>query len=293
MAPDSLRSVLRGRSDSVDSPSGVPYYPFTVLTYPDIDPVIFRLGPLSVRWYGLMYLVGFTAGYFIIKNRLLKTEAAFKREQIESLVLWAIVGLIVGARLGEILFYHWPEWRVYVHNPLEIIAIWKGGMSFHGGLIGAVILGVYYLRRQKLPVLPAADAVFLAVPIGLAAGRLGNFINGELFGRVTDLPWGMIFPLGGSLPRHPSQLYEMILEGPLLFAFLWLRRDRVHPGGLTALFVIGYAVLRFVVEFVREPDPQLGFVVGFLTMGQLLSLVQVGVGVLIWRWTKSRWERTT
>lgn len=258
-----------------------------MLHYPHIDPVLIHLGPLAIRWYGLMYLVGFTAGYFIIKNRLLKTCPAFDRDRVESLVLTAIVGLIVGARLGEILFYHWPEWGYYLRHPVEIIAVWKGGMSFHGGLIGSVGLGVWYLRRHRLPILPAADATFLAVPIGLAAGRLGNFINAELYGRVTDLPWGMVFPTGGPLPRHPSQLYELILEGPVLFLILWAGRNRVHAGGLTALFLIGYSLARFLVEFVREPDPQLGFVLlGWLTMGQLLSLAQAAAGVVLWWWTK-------
>jgi len=259
-----------------------------MLPYPNIDPVIFRLGPLAVRWYGLMYLLGFGGGYLIIRKRLLATAAEFSPRQIENLVLWACLGLIVGARLGEILFYQWPNWSAYLANPIRIVAVWRGGMSFHGGLAGAIICGVAYLKRHRLPVLKASDAAFLAVPLGLALGRLGNFINGELFGRVSNLPWAMVFPGGGPLPRHPSQLYELLLEGPLLFAFLWIMRDKVRPGGLTALFLAGYGLVRFGVEFVRQPDAHLGFVLGWLTMGQILSLAQVAAGLIFWRWTRGR-----
>lgn len=261
-----------------------------MLPYPNIDPVIVRFGPLALRWYGLMYLLGFAGGYLVIRKRLL--GRGFSAAQIENLVLWAIAGLIVGARLGEVLFYQWPNWVYYFRHPLEIIALWHGGMSFHGGLLGAIVMGVGYLRRSRLPVLRAADAVFLAVPIGLGLGRLGNFINGELFGRVSSLPWAMVFPGGGPLPRHPSQLYEFLLEGPLFFTFLWLCRDRVRPGGLTALFLMGYSVLRFSVEFVRQPDPQLGFVLGWLTMGQLLCLAQAAAGLAWWLYLARRRDET-
>ena len=255
-----------------------------MIPYPNIDPVIFRLGPLAFRWYGLMYLVGFVAGFFIIRNRYLKTVPRTDPKRVESLVLWACLGLIVGARLGEVIFYHWVDYSFYLENPLEIIAVWHGGMSFHGGLIGAVLAGAAYLLWRGMPILPATDAAFLAVPIGLGAGRLANFINGELYGRVTELPWGMVFPGAGPLPRHPSQLYEFLLEGPLLFVILWLVRDRLGTGRLTALFLILYGLFRFLVEFVREPDPQLGFVLSWLTMGQILCLVQVAAGVLLWLW---------
>ena len=252
-----------------------------MIAFPEIDPVIFRLGPLAPRWYGLMYLVGFAGGYLTIRRQLRDTAPSISREQVEGLVLWAAVGLIVGARLGEVFFYQWPNWRHYLADPLEIIAVWHGGMSFHGGLIGAVLAGTLFLRRQGMPFWPVSDACFLAVPIGLGAGRLGNFINGELFGRITEMPWGMVFPGGGPLPRHPSQIYELLLEGPLLFWFLWRARLSGRPGALTARFLLGYAAARFAVEFFREPDPQLGFLVGFLTMGQLLSLAMAAAGIMI------------
>ncbi len=259
-----------------------------MIPYPHIDPVIFRLGPLAFRWYGLMYLLGFAAGYVIIKHRLKETAPEVSPSQVEGLVLWAAVGLIVGARLGEIIFYQWPNYSFYLTHPLEIIAVWRGGMSFHGGLGGAVIAGVIYLKRRGLPLLAFADATFLAVPVGLGLGRWGNFINGELYGRVSNLPWAMVFPGGGPLARHPSQLYELILEGPLLFLFLWLRRDKVGPGVLTALFLMGYGLARFGVEFVREPDAHLGFVLSWLTMGQLLSLGQMAAGLILWRFVGGR-----
>lgn len=259
-----------------------------MIAYPDIDPVLFRLGPLAIRWYGVMYLAGFTAGYFIIRARLAKTAPSVTRDQVESLVLWLIVGLIVGARLGEIVFYQWPDWDRYLKNPLAIVAVWQGGMSFHGGLIGTTIAGLIYLKRRKIPILPVVDACFLAAPLGMAAGRWGNFINGELYGRVSSLPWAMVFPGGGPLSRHPSQLYELILEGPILLALLWWRRDKVRPGGLAALFLISYGSFRFLVEFVREPDAHLGFILAGLTTGQLLCLGQAAAGVILWRYLAGR-----
>ena len=254
-----------------------------MLIYPQIDPVIIRIGPLALRWYGLMYLLGFAVGFFAIRARLKRTAPLIKSEQVEGLIFWVMVGLLVGARLGELLFYHWMEWGYYLSHPLEIIAVWHGGMSFHGGLIGCFLAAVWHIRRQKMPFLPVADAICLAAPVGLMFGRLGNFINGELFGRVSDLPWAMVFPHGGPLARHPSQLYEAVLEGPLLLLILWLARDRVRPGAVMALFVVGYSVMRFLVEFVREPDPQIGLLLGPLTMGQMLCLTQAAAGLIIWR----------
>ncbi len=259
-----------------------------MLPYPHIDPVIFRLGPLALRWYGLMYLLGFAAGMFMVKTRLKKTQPQVPSEQVEGVMFWAMVGLLLGARVGELLFYQSANWSWYLSHPLEIIAVWHGGMSFHGGLIGSILAGLWYMRRHKMPYLAVTDAVFLAVPVALMLGRLGNFINGELFGRVTDLPWAMVFPHGGPLPRHPSQLYEAFLEGPFLLLLLWLVRDKVKPGGVTALFFVGYALLRFVVEFAREPEPQSGFVIAFLTMGQTLCLAQAAAGVAFWRFLERR-----
>ncbi len=259
-----------------------------MIPYPNIDPVLVRIGPLALRWYGLMYLAGFVAGFFVVRNRYLKTVPDMEPKKIENMVLWACLGLVLGARIGYVLFYHWVDFSGFLADPLEIFAVWHGGMSFHGGLLGAILFGVTYLKRNKMPVIQASDASFHAVPIGLALGRWANFINAELYCRVTDLPWGMIFPGGGPLPRHPSQLYELILEGPILFFILWLVRDKTRPGAVTALFMILYGVFRFTVEFVRQPDPQLGFVLAGLTMGQLLSLAQIGGGFIFWKWVRGR-----
>lgn len=255
-----------------------------MLSYPQIDPVALRLGPLAIRWYGLMYLFGFVTAYFIVQRRLAKTAPAYDADRVQGFMFWALAGLLVGARLGEIVFYQWTDWARYIHDPLEIIAIWHGGMSFHGGLIGAVTAAVIFLRRQKLPILPAADAITLAAPWALMFGRIGNFINGELFGRVTDLPWAMVFPYGGPLPRHPSQLYEAFGEGPLLFFILWLLRDRLPTGGVTAVFLLGYSLVRFLVEIVREPDAWLGFLALGLTTGQWLSLAMAAAGAIYLAW---------
>ena len=259
-----------------------------MIPYPQIDPVLIRIGPLALRWYGLMYLVGFVAGFFVVRSRYLKTVPEMEPKKIENMVLWACLGLVVGARIGYVIFYHWVDFSGFLDDPLEIFAVWHGGMSFHGGLLGAILFGVTYLKRNKMPVIPASDASFHAVPIGLALGRWANFINAELYGRATDLPWGMVFPGGGPLPRHPSQLYELVLEGPVLFTILWLVRDRTRPGTITALFMILYGLFRFSVEFVRQPDPQLGLLLAGLTMGQLLSLAQIGGGLLFWRWVRGR-----
>lgn len=252
------------------------------MPHPLIDPVIISFGPIAVRWYGLMYVLGFLGAYLIISKRLKKNLPQAPVELTQELLLWCGIGLLLGGRLGYVFFYQWMNLDWYLNNRIEIIAIWHGGMSFHGGLAGAALAGFLLLKKRNLPLLPTADAVCLAAPIGLGLGRIGNFINGELYGRVTDLPWGMIFPGAGPLPRHPSQLYEMFLEGPVLFFLLWMLKDRVKPGQISALFLIGYSLARFSVEFVRQPDPQLGFVLGFLTMGQILSLAQAALGVIFW-----------
>lgn len=252
-----------------------------MLQFPNFDPVALRLGPLAVRWYGLMYLIGFGIAYVVVRWRLKRTSPVYGDEQVQGFMFWALLGLFVGARLGEILFYHWTEWDYFLKHPIEIIAVWHGGMSFHGGFLGALAGVVIYLRRQRLPFWPAADAVCLAAPLALMLGRLGNFINGELYGRVSNLPWAMVFPQGGPLPRHPSQIYELLSEGPLLFAFLWLVKDRLPTGGVVAAFVLGYSVIRFLVEFVREPDSWLGYLALGLTMGQWLSLVMALAGAAV------------
>lgn len=251
------------------------------MQFPNIDPVFFRLGRLEFRWYGLMYILGFMAGYFIVLGGVKRKKLALSKDDVADLIFVLALGVILGGRLGYVLFYNFAY---YAAHPLHILFINEGGMSFHGGLLGITLAGLYFARKKKLRFFLLADLCTLAVPIGLGLGRIGNFLNGELYGRVTDLPWGMVFPGGGVLPRHPSQLYEAFLEGPLLFALLWLIRRREFPVGvLFGSCIALYGVFRFLVEFFREPDPQLGYVLGSFSMGQLLSLPMVLVGgVLVW-----------
>ncbi len=257
-----------------------------MIAFPRIDPEIVRIGPVALRWYGAMYAIGFAASYLLVRYQIRHprgttagSEGAPLREGfLDDLYVYLIAGLVVGARLGYVLFY---DLRLYLADPLELFAVWHGGMSFHGGLIGSLAAGAWYCRRAGVDPLLVADLVTVTAPIGLGLGRLGNFINGELFGRVTDVPWGMVFPNGGPLPRHPSQLYEFLLEGVVLFAVLWALRRRNWPHGvLASLFLALYGTARFFVEFFREPDPQLGFVVaGLFTMGQVLSACMIALGV--------------
>ncbi|MBF0538689.1 MAG: prolipoprotein diacylglyceryl transferase [Nitrospirae bacterium] len=249
-----------------------------MLQYPEIRPYIFKLGPIQVRWYGLMYLLGFVSSYALVLHQINKRRLDIQREDVENLYLYLIIGLIAGARLGYIVFYNLPY---YVENPLELIAVWHGGMSFHGGLMGALTGGVVYCRRRRLDFWLMADLMIVTAPIGLGLGRIGNFINAELYGRPTTMPWGMVFPFAGSMPRHPSQLYEFLLEGVVLFVILWFAKDRVRTRGmLLFVFVMLYGLFRFIVEFFREPDQQLGTVLGPLTMGQLLSLSMLAFGAV-------------
>jgi len=254
-----------------------------MLTYPQIDPVIFSLGPLKVRWYGLMYVFGFAAAYLLVARQIRTYRLKFIEDHFEDLNFVLIIGLILGARLGYVVFYNTGY---YLHNPGEIFAVWQGGMSFHGALLGLVTAGVLFCRKKGLPFLKTADLYAVTVPIGLGLGRIGNFINGELFGRVSDVPWSMVFPAGGPLPRHPSQLYECLLEGILLFTILWFLKsvhyNRKWPAGsLFAAFLIGYGLLRSFAELFRQPDIQLGFLVGGLTMGQILSSLMILTGIVI------------
>ena len=254
-----------------------------MLMHPEFDPVVFSLGPLAVRWYGLMYLAGFAAGWWLGTRRIDAGLAPVTRAQFDDLLFGTIVGVILGGRLGYVLFYKPGH---YFSHPLEILAIWQGGMSFHGGFLGVLLAMVFFSRRHRLSWWDVMDFVAPLVPIGIAAGRLGNFINGELWGRVTDVSWGLVFRGAGSLPRHPSQLYEMALEGIALFALLWWFSSRPRPRGqVCALFLVGYGVFRFLCEFTREPDSFLGFLALGLTMGQWLSLpmIAAGIGLLLWR----------
>jgi phosphatidylglycerol:prolipoprotein diacylglycerol transferase len=254
-----------------------------MITYPDIDPVIVHFGPLQIRWYGLMYVLGFIATYLLVRRQISRFRLKELDRHFENLNLVLIISLVVGGRLGYVLFYNLSY---YLQHPLEIVATWQGGMSFHGALLGLLAAGFYYCRRHRLDFWRTADVYVVTVPIGLGLGRIGNFINGELFGRVTDVPWGMVFPGGGPLPRHPSQIYEFLLEGGLLFIILWNLKNRQvsrqwPSGAMLGSFLIGYGILRWCVELFREPDAQLGFVAAHLTMGQFLSGAMILAGGLL------------
>jgi phosphatidylglycerol:prolipoprotein diacylglycerol transferase len=255
-----------------------------LLRFPDINPNIIEIGPIKLRWYGLMYVLGFAASYFLIPRQRRSERLGLSGGVLQDLILYVAVGLIVGARLGYLLFYQTASLGEYLQHPIEIIAIWHGGMSFHGGLIGALLAGIFFCRRRHLPYWDVADAVAVTAPIGLGLGRIGNFINGELFGRPSDVPWAMVFPSGGPTPRHPSQLYEAFLEGLVLFLFLWMLRNRNFKSGtMVCLFLLGYGVLRFIVEFFREPDPQIGLFWGFFSMGQFLCLAMILTGGILYK----------
>lgn len=253
-----------------------------MLIHPEFDPVALQLGPLAIRWYGLMYLVAFAAFYALGRWRLAHTHqraaTGLAAADVEDLLFHGVLGVVIGGRLGYVLFYK-PAY--YLQHPLEIFAVWQGGMAFHGGLIGVLVACAWFARSKGLPFLVLMDFVAPLVPLGLAAGRLGNFINGELWGRATDLPWAMVFPQSGTaVPRHPSQLYQFAGEGLLLFALLAWFSSRPRPvGRVSGLFLVGYGVARFLAEFAREPDAFLGLLAGGLSMGQLLSLPMVAAGL--------------
>ena len=257
-----------------------------MLTHPNFDPVLFSVGPLAVRWYGLMYLLAFASFWWLGARRIKAGLAPVTREQLDDLLFGGIVGVILGGRLGYVLFYK-PGY--YAAHPLEAFAVWKGGMAFHGGLLGAIAAMALFAHLRKRPWLQVADLVAPCVPTGLAAGRIGNFINGELWGRVTDVSWGMVFRGAGPLPRHPSQLYQMALEGFVLFALLWWFSSRPRPRAqVSALFLIGYGVARFIGEFAREPDVFLGLLAFGLSMGQWLSLPMLAAGSALFWWSRKR-----
>lgn len=266
-----------------------------VLTFPDFDPVAVNLFGLKIHWYAIMYLIAFALGYVLMRLRLKKEPyrsitrpKPWGPEDVEDLLLAAIVGVLVGGRLGYCLFYQ-PTF--YLTHPLEILKLWDGGMSFHGGAIG-VALGIgWYAWRNARPFLQVADFLVPAAPIGLAAGRLGNFINGELWGREAPswLPWAMVFPTGGDVARHPSQIYQLLLEGVLLFILLWVyARKARYRGQVAGAFVFGYGVFRFIAEYWREPDAYLGLLGLGFSMGQWLSLPMVLLGAGLWLWSRRR-----
>ncbi len=251
-----------------------------MIPYLNINPIAFKVGPLKVYWYGLMYLFSFAIGWLLIKYRAKKFNTGWTSTQISDLVFFIAVGVIAGARIGYMLFYNLPN---FIHAPWIILKIWDGGMSFHGGLLGVIFMLWWWSKRNNESVFTMTDFLAPIVPIGLAAGRLGNFINGYLFGRVTDMPWAMVFPAGGPLPRHPSPIYEFLLEGVFLFIILWTYSARQRPRmAVSGLFLLGYGCLRWVCEFFRQPDPQLGFIAGgWLTMGQLLSVPMIVGGIFV------------
>jgi phosphatidylglycerol:prolipoprotein diacylglycerol transferase len=247
--------------------------------FPHINPVFLSIGPLQFRWYGLMYVLGFVATYFILQSEVRRKQLPLTRDDVADLVFYGAMGVVLGGRLGYILFY---DLGVYLADPLQIFAVWKGGMSFHGGFLGAILSIVLFARRKKVPFWMLVDMAAQCAPVGLGLGRIGNFINGELYGRPTDVPWGMIFPGGGELPRHPSQLYEACLEGLVLFFIVRIMARRSDVTGIPAwTFCAGYGLFRFIVEFFRQPDAQIGTFLNFFSMGQLLSLPMFLVGIFM------------
>lgn len=263
--------------------------PTIALPFPVIDPIAIEIGPLAIRWYALAFIAALFFAWFYVRRLAAIAsvwggrEPPLTRLDVDDWFLWAAIGVILGGRTGYVLFYNLPH---YLAHPLEIFALWQGGMSFHGGLIGVTAASIIFGIRRQIGALTMLDLAAAATPLGLFFGRLANFINAELYGRITDMPWGIVFPGAGPDPRHPSQLYQGAMEGLLLFAImLWLvhgRRSLTRPGLITGVFALGYGAARILAEFFREPDPQLGFLWGPLTMGMLLSipLLCIGAGLL-------------
>lgn len=255
------------------------------IDFPPIDPVALEVGPLVIRWYALAYLAGFLIGW-----RYALRMASWDRDvprgltktHIDDFIVWAVAGVILGGRIGYILFY---QFGMYLENPLEVLKLWHGGMSFHGGAAGVIIAMIIFSWKRKVAVLRLTDIVCACVPIGLFFGRIANFVNGELYGRVTTMPWGVIFPHGGPEPRHASQLYEAVLEGLvlglILFALMRCARTRNMPGLVSGVFLAGYGIARIIVEFFREPDAQIGYIAQYFTMGQVLCLPMIAGGLYL------------
>jgi phosphatidylglycerol:prolipoprotein diacylglycerol transferase len=252
------------------------------LPFPAIDPVLIQIGPFAIRWYALAYIFGLVLGWQYLRWLVRRPGWQLTPEALDDLLLYVTLGVVLGGRLGYILFYR-PDF--YLTNALEILKVWQGGMSFHGGLLGVVAACALFAWRRGIAILEVGDAIACAAPIGLFLGRIANFINAELWGRPSDVAWAMVFPGGGPLPRHPSQLYEAALEGLLLFAVMtWFAlrpRPPASEGRLVGIFLIGYGIARSIAEMFREPDAHLGFLLGGLTMGQLLSLPMVLIGILL------------
>jgi phosphatidylglycerol:prolipoprotein diacylglycerol transferase len=240
------------------------------MQFPHIDPVFLSIGPLQFRWYGLMYVLSFIATYFIIRSEVRRKQLSLSNDDVADLVFYGAMGVVLGGRTGYILFYNLG---FYLANPLKLFAVWEGGMSFHGGFLGVTLAFWLYSRRKKIPFLTLIDMAALCAPVGLGLGRIGNFINGELYGRATDVAWGIIFPGSDGVPRHPSQLYEAFLEGLVLFFIVRIvSKNSAVNGVTTCAACAGYGLFRFIVEFFRQPDAQIGLFYGLFSMGQLLSL---------------------
>ena len=259
-----------------------------MLQYPEFDPVALRIGPVAIHWYGLMYLVGFALVYLLGRRRIQSGHTTtLTTRDLEDVIFYSVLGVVLGGRLGYVLFYKPSH---YLSHPLEVLYLWEGGMSFHGGLIGVILVMFLFARKKGLPFFAISDFIAPMIPLGLGFGRLGNFINGELWGRPSDVPWAMVFPQSGDgLARHPSQLYELGLEGIVLFALMWWFSSKPRPlGQVSAVFLIGYGTFRFLVEFTREPDNFLGLLAGGLSMGQWLSLPMVALGAILFSLTAKR-----
>lgn len=282
------------------------------LKFPEIDPVMFSIGPMSLHWYGMMYLVGFVFALWLANRRAAKPNSGWNKNEVETLLYVGFVGVFIGGRLGYVLFYNLP---VFLNDPLYLFKVWDGGMSFHGGLIGVICAMIWFAKRTKRKFFQVADFVAPLIPFGLGLGRIGNFINGELWGRVTlDTPWAFLFPTSrsadlqlvaqdpttllpiiqeyGVLPRHPSQLYEMLLEGVVLFIILNIFVRKSRPvGSVSGLFLIGYGAFRIIVEFFRQPDAQLGLF-GGVSMGQILSIPMILLGIIFMVWAYRQDKKT-
>lgn len=258
-----------------------------MLPYPHINPIALQIGPLEIHWYGLMYLAGFALAWLLGRWRIHHHPCGLTLRDLEDIIFYGVLGVVLGGRLGYVLFYQFDD---YLAHPLAIFKVWQGGMSFHGGLIGVTLAMLIFARKRGQRLLAIGDFIAPLIPLGLAAGRLGNFINGELWGRPTDLPWGMIFPgAHDGIPRHPSQLYEMGLEGFTLFALVWWFARKPRPmGQISAVFLMGYGTFRFLAEFTREPDDFLGLLLGGLSMGQLLSIPMMIIGLWLFVWAARR-----
>ncbi|NOT83524.1 MAG: prolipoprotein diacylglyceryl transferase [Methylococcaceae bacterium] len=248
-----------------------------MLTYPQIDPVALALGPLKIHWYGLMYLIGFAGTWIIGKKKAEQAQSPLTPLAVEDLVYYGALGVVLGGRIGYVLFYNFSQ---FLAEPLMIFKIWQGGMSFHGGMLGVFLAMWLFAKKQRCTMFELTDFIAPMAPIGLLAGRIGNFINSELWGRVTDVPWAMVFPNGGPLPRHPSQLYEAFLEGIVLLVIMWLYTRKPRPVmSVTGLSLLGYGIFRFIVEFFRMPDAHLGYLaLEWVTMGQILSIPMIIIG---------------